>query len=63
MSKPSLLDRVREEMRLRHYSLRNEETYIEWIKRYKQEWGAAHVFSQHVDCPAVSFTPSGPPPV
>lgn len=34
MSQPRLLDRVREEMRLRHYSLRTEKTYIEWIKRY-----------------------------
>jgi len=31
---PRLLDRVRDEMRLRHYSLRTEKTYIEWIKRY-----------------------------
>ena len=34
MSQPRLLDRVREEMRLRHYSLRTEKTYSEWIKRY-----------------------------
>ena len=34
MTQPRLLDRVREEMRLRHYSLRTEKTYIEWIKRY-----------------------------
>jgi len=25
---------VREEMRLRHYSLRTEKTYSEWIKRF-----------------------------
>jgi integrase len=34
VSQPRLLDRVRDEMRLRHYSLRTEKTYIEWIKRY-----------------------------
>ena len=34
MTQPRLLDRVREEMRLRHYSLRTEKTYSEWIKRY-----------------------------
>ena len=34
MPQPRLLDRVRDEMRLRHYSLRTEKTYIEWIKRY-----------------------------
>jgi hypothetical protein len=29
-----LLDRVRDTMRLKHYSLRTERTYPEWIKRY-----------------------------
>jgi site-specific recombinase XerD len=29
-----LLDQVRDAMRLKHYSLRTEDTYVEWIKRY-----------------------------
>ena len=29
-----LLDQVRDAIRLRHYSLRTEDTYVEWIKRY-----------------------------
>jgi integron integrase len=29
-----LLDRVREAIRLKHYSIRTEESYITWIKRY-----------------------------
>jgi hypothetical protein len=29
-----LLDQVREVMRLRHYSLRTERAYGDWIKRY-----------------------------
>ena len=29
-----LLDRVREQLRLKHYSYRAEETYLHWIKRY-----------------------------
>src|SRR4051794_17374278 len=29
-----LLDRVRDTMRLKHYSIRTERTYSEWIKRY-----------------------------
>jgi integron integrase len=33
-SKPKLLDQVRQLMRLRHYSLRTEEAYIGWIRRY-----------------------------
>ena len=32
--KPKLLDQVREVMRTRHYSLRTEDTYIHWIKRF-----------------------------
>ena len=32
--KLKLLDQVREMMRLRHYSIRTERTYCDWIKRY-----------------------------
>ena len=31
---PRLLDRVRSEIRVRHYSLRTEETYVNWIRRF-----------------------------
>ncbi len=31
---PRLLDRVRQEIPLRHYSLRTEETYVGWIRRF-----------------------------
>ena len=36
MSKPPtrLLDLVREQIRLRHYSIRTEQAYVSWIKRY-----------------------------
>jgi integron integrase len=34
MDKPRLLDQVRDALRLRHYSLRTETTYIQWIKRF-----------------------------
>ena len=34
MKQPRLLDRVRNALRVRHYSLRTEEAYINWIKRY-----------------------------
>jgi flagellar basal body-associated protein FliL len=30
--KPKLLDQVRETMRRKHYSIRTEEAYIDWIK-------------------------------
>ncbi len=29
-----LLDRVREAIRIKHYSIRTEEAYVSWIKRY-----------------------------
>jgi integron integrase len=31
---PKLLDRVREAIRVRHYSRRTEEAYVHWIRRY-----------------------------
>lgn len=34
MNKPKLLDRVRERIRAKNYSIRTEEAYISWIKRY-----------------------------
>ena len=34
MTKPTLLTQVREALRLRHLSLRMEEAYVAWIKRY-----------------------------
>lgn len=29
-----LLDQVRDAIRLKHYSYRTEETYVQWIRRY-----------------------------
>jgi hypothetical protein len=34
VEKPKLLDRVRSAARLRHLSLRTEEAYADWIRRY-----------------------------
>lgn len=34
MSQPKLLDQVREVIRTKHYSIRTEETYVSWIKRF-----------------------------
>jgi integrase len=33
-SEPRLLDQVRDVIRLKHYSIRTEHTYIDWIRRY-----------------------------
>jgi hypothetical protein len=29
-----LLDQVRDAIRLKHYSYRTEQTYVQWIRRY-----------------------------
>jgi hypothetical protein len=33
-SGPRLLDQVRELIRIRHYSIRTEQAYLQWIRRY-----------------------------
>ena len=42
MEQPRLLDRVRTAVRLRHYSLRTEEAYVAWIRRYIVFHGKRH---------------------
>lgn len=34
MQKKKLIDLVREQIRVKHYSMKTEKTYIGWIKRY-----------------------------
>lgn len=31
---PQLLDRMRDRIRLKHYSVRTERAYVHWVKRY-----------------------------
>jgi Phage integrase, N-terminal SAM-like domain len=33
-SSPKLLDRVRWHLRAKHYSIRTEQAYVDWIRRY-----------------------------
>lgn len=48
---PKLLDQVRERIRVKHYSIRTETQYVNWIKRFilfhgkrhPREMGAAEV--------------------
>jgi integron integrase len=50
-AKPKLLDQVRDKIRLKHYSIRTEQAYVDWIKRFilfqhkrhPAEMGAAEV--------------------
>ena len=58
-----LLDQLREQIRYLHYSLRNEEAYVYWVKkfiyfhelRHPRDMGAGHVkqagsdFPRHID--------------
>jgi integrase len=39
---PKLLDRVRHKIRLRHYSLRTEQAYLDWIRRFILFHGKRH---------------------
>lgn len=39
---PRLLDRVRDKIRLKHYSLRTEQAYLDWIKRFILHHGKRH---------------------
>jgi integron integrase len=41
-NKPKLLDQVRQLMRVRHYSIRTEEAYVGWIRRYILFHGKRH---------------------
>lgn len=39
---PRLLDRLREAIRVRHYSIRTEEAYVQWVRRYIYFHGKRH---------------------
>lgn len=41
-SSPRLLDRVRDRIRFRHYSIRTEQAYVDWIKRFIRFNGKRH---------------------
>ena len=39
---PKLIEQLRNELRLRHYSLKTEESYVNWYKRYVHFHGVRH---------------------
>jgi integron integrase len=39
---PRLLDRVRDKLRIKHYSIRTEEAYLDWIRRFIRYHGRRH---------------------
>src|SRR4051812_4800298 len=42
LGKPKLLDQVRAVLRFKHYSIRTEEAYVDWIKRFILFHGKRH---------------------
>lgn len=42
LSKPKLLDQVRDRIRVKHYSIRTEQVYLGWIKRFILFHGKQH---------------------
>jgi integron integrase len=42
MPEPKLLDQVRGKIRLKHYSIRTEQAYTDWIKRFVLHFGKRH---------------------
>lgn len=42
MSPPKLLDQVRQRLRFRHYSVRTDQAYLHWIRRYIHFHGLRH---------------------
>jgi len=51
VSAPTLLAQVRGRIRFKHYSIRTEQAYVDWIKRFigilassiRKTWGAAEL--------------------
>ena len=41
-TQPKLLDQVRARIRVKHYSIRTEQAYVDWIKRFIVHFGKRH---------------------
>src|SRR5436190_7632936 len=39
---PRLMEQVRDRLRMKHYSLRTEQAYLQWIRRYVEACGRQH---------------------
>ena len=42
VSAPRLLEQVRARIRFKHYSIRTEQAYVDWIKRFIRHYGKQH---------------------
>ena len=44
IEKPRLLDRLRDRIRLKHYSIRTEKAYLDWNRRFHAYPDVAHTY-------------------
>jgi hypothetical protein len=49
-SPPKLFDQVRDTLRVKHDSIRIEQSYVDWIKRYILFYGNAVIISMKSCC-------------
>ncbi len=42
MNSPRLMDQVRDVLRVHHYSLRTEQSYLQWVRRFILFHGKRH---------------------
>lgn len=42
LEKPKLLEQVKQKIRLKHYSIRTEQAYVSWIRRFILFHGKRH---------------------
>ena len=57
-----LLYQVREVIRIKHYSIRTEQQYISWIKRYilfHEKWGPKEMGAGEIDGQGIRGNPAG----
>lgn len=63
MGKPRLSDQTRDALRVRHYSIRTEATYIRWIKRFILFHNMRYPFEMRgMKLPATPDVPAGSRP-
>ena len=58
-AKPRLLQQLRDVLRLKHYSIRTEQAYLDWIHHYILFHGKRHPKDMGAD-EAVAFRPTWP---
>ena len=54
---PKLLDQVRAKIRLKHYSIRTEQAYTDWIKRFILHLAVSSDFPNPKDSTSIKITP------